>query len=203
MARRDEERSPNVARQARERQLEIDDFPRESQELVGLVRDDRRQRGRRGSLVALHATISGEVLEEPVGERDDDARRIHARECVAGDRRVGRERSRCGLLGASFVRVGRTAPGYRLYDLPGASPPKPGLLRVNEEGAAIELELWRLDHAAFGRLVASVPAPLTIGDVRLGDGSLAKGYLVEAAAVEGAPDISAYGGWRGYRAAAG
>ena len=37
----------------------------------------------------------------------------------------------------------------------------------------------------FGALVAAVPGPLTIGDVRLADGATAKGYLVEAEAVAG------------------
>ena len=68
-------------------------------------------------------------------------------------------------------------------------------------GSEIELELWRLDVAAFGALVAGVPGPLTIGDLRLADGSTAKGYLAEAQGVEGAADISGFGGWRAYRAA--
>ncbi len=106
-------------------------------------------------------------------------------------------------LGASFLRTQRTAPEYRLFELPGTVPPKPGLLRVGREGSAIEIELWRLDTAAFGRLVAGVPGPLTIGDVRLADGASAKGYLAEAAGVSGAADISDYGGWRAYVAAVG
>ncbi|MFO1141691.1 MAG: allophanate hydrolase [Amaricoccus sp.] len=169
--------------------------------------------GRDGLLATLGATLETRC-DQPLGatgwrRRHPPAFQTEAREpgvlvAVVGAHMRGMPLNPDLLgLGASFVRVDRTTPAYRLYDLPGASPPKPGLLRVSEEGAAIELELWRLDHAAFGRLVASVPSPLTIGDVRLGDGSLAKGYLVEAAAVAGAPDISAYGGWRGYRAAAG
>jgi allophanate hydrolase len=105
--------------------------------------------------------------------------------------------------GARFLRAARTAPAYRLFELPGAMPPKPGLLRVADGGAAIELELWRLDTEGFGALVATVPGPLTIGDVRLEDGSTAKGYLVEAEAVAGASDISSHGGWRAFLAAIG
>ena len=101
-------------------------------------------------------------------------------------------------LGARFVRAGRTAARYRLFELPGTVPPKPGLLRVGAEGSAIEIELWRLSVAAFGALVAGVPGPLTIGDVRLADGTTAKGYLAEAEGVAGAADISAFGGWRAY-----
>ncbi len=103
--------------------------------------------------------------------------------------------------GARFLRAERTAPCYRLFELPGAVPPKPGMLRVAEGGAAIDLELWALDTEAFGALVAGVPTPLSIGDVRLADGSSVKGYLVEAAAVAGANEISDHGGWRAWLAA--
>jgi allophanate hydrolase len=83
--------------------------------------------------------------------------------------------------------------------LPGAKPPKPGLLRVADgEGAAIRLELWTLDKAGFGAFVAGIPAPLGVGTIRLSDGSSAKGFLVEAEAVKGAEDITKFGGWRAY-----
>jgi allophanate hydrolase len=53
---------------------------------------------------------------------------------------------------------------------------------------------------AFGRFAISVPAPLSIGSVKLADGRLAKGFLVEAEAVKGARDISSFGGWRAFLA---
>ncbi len=101
-------------------------------------------------------------------------------------------------LGGRFVRAARTASAYRLYALPGTSPPKPGMMRVDERGAAIELELWSLDAAAFGRFVARVPAPLCIGTIELDDGSRASGFLCEPHALMGATDISPFGGWRSY-----
>jgi allophanate hydrolase len=58
-----------------------------------------------------------------------------------------------------------------------------------------------LSAAAFGRFVAAVPPPLSIGTVRLADGREAKGFLVEAAAAAGARDITRFGGWRAYAAA--
>jgi allophanate hydrolase len=48
----------------------------------------------------------------------------------------------------------------------------------------------------FGRFVAAVPPPLSIGSIRLADGRLVKGFLVEAEGVAGARDISDFGGWR-------
>ena len=104
-------------------------------------------------------------------------------------------------LGAKFVREVETTRDYRLYALPGTVPPKPGLLRVGDgEGAAIKAELWSLDAAGFGAFVAKIPPPLGVGTLRLADGGAAKGFLVEAAAIAGADDISAFGGWRGYLA---
>jgi allophanate hydrolase len=107
-------------------------------------------------------------------------------------------------LGASLRETTRTRPDYRLFALAGTHPPKPGLLRVAAgEGAPIEVEIWALAPAAFGRFVAAVPPPLSIGTLALADGRLVKGFLVEAEAVAGARDITAFGGWRAYMAQAG
>jgi allophanate hydrolase len=99
-------------------------------------------------------------------------------------------------LGARFSRAARTSAAYRLYALAGQSVPKPGLIRVAEGGAAIEVEVWRLSADGFGRFVAAIPPPLGIGTIELEDGSLAKGFLVETAGLSGASDISSFGGWR-------
>jgi allophanate hydrolase len=102
-------------------------------------------------------------------------------------------------IGAKLVREARTTRDYKLFALPGTVPPKPGLLRVADgAGAGVEVELWSLDAAAFGRFVANIPPPLGIGTLRLEDGGAAKGFLVEAAATAGAEDISSFGGWRAY-----
>ena len=104
-------------------------------------------------------------------------------------------------LGAAFLSEVETTKDYRLFALPGAAPPKPGLLRVADgAGAAIKAEVWTLDPAAFGAFVARIPAPLGIGALRLSDGASVKGFLVEAEAVKAAEDISRYGGWRAYLA---
>ena len=104
-------------------------------------------------------------------------------------------------LGARLVERGATAPHYRLYALAGTRPPKPGLLRVkNGAGAAIEIEVWALSESAFGRFVAAVPPPLSIGTLELESGRAVKGFLVEAEAVADARDISSFGGWRAFMA---
>jgi allophanate hydrolase len=99
--------------------------------------------------------------------------------------------------GARLLSATKTAPHYRLFALAGTKPPKPGLLRVaNGAGTAIEIEVWALPDAAFGRFVAAVPPPLSIGTLELADGHGVKGFLVEAEGIAGARDISSFGGWR-------
>ena len=104
-------------------------------------------------------------------------------------------------LGARLVEACRTAPVYRLYALPGL-PPRPGMLRVAEGGVSVQGEIWELPPADFGRFVAAIPAPLGIGQVELADGRQVTGFLCEAAALDGAKDISSFGGWRAWRLSA-
>ncbi|GAB2449692.1 allophanate hydrolase [Conyzicola lurida] len=101
---------------------------------------------------------------------------------------------------AELVETTTTSPDYRLFAL-ATTPPKPGVVRVAEGGSALEVEIWRLTEAAFGSFVAALPRPMAIGTVTLADGSEVSGFVVEQIAIEGAADITEYGGWRGYLAA--
>lgn len=101
-------------------------------------------------------------------------------------------------LGGSFSRAVRTAAGYKLYALAAQTPAKPGLVRDEAGTGGIEVEVWSLSPAAFGRFVAAVPPPMAIGTVRLADGTTPKGFLVEPAGLIGATDITSLGGWRNY-----
>jgi allophanate hydrolase len=111
---------------------------------------------------------------------------------LMGEPRNGELLERGGTLAA----VRRTAPVYRMYELPSGAP---GLVRVDEGGAAIEVELWRLPAAAVGGFLAGIPAPLSLGRLLLEDGAEVTGFLCEAYAVGGARDITASGGWRNHR----
>jgi allophanate hydrolase len=105
-------------------------------------------------------------------------------------------------LGGRLLEATRTAPDYNLYALP-TTPPKPGMLRIEAgTGSSIELEIWALPAAAFGKFVAAIPPPLSIGTVRLADGRSVKGFIVEPADIRGARDISAFNGWRAFMAEA-
>ncbi|WP_049630390.1 allophanate hydrolase [Cellvibrio sp. pealriver] len=99
---------------------------------------------------------------------------------------------------ALFVESTFTAKNYRLFALPNTTPPKPGLIRTESEGAEIIVELWDVPVQHFGSFVALIPAPLGIGTLTLNDGREVKGFICEGAAVNGAKDITHLGGWRAY-----
>ncbi|MGO4743770.1 allophanate hydrolase [Serratia quinivorans] len=98
---------------------------------------------------------------------------------------------------ATRVEQTATAPCYRLYALANTQPPKPGLVKV-AQGAAISVELWDIPLARFGEFVAEIPAPLGIGTLLLADGRRVKGFICEPSALQGATDITEFGGWRHY-----
>jgi allophanate hydrolase len=99
--------------------------------------------------------------------------------------------------GGKLVRRTRTASDYRLAAL-ATAPPKPGLLRVADGGAAIDAEVWRMPTDGFGAFVAEVPPPLSIGTVLLDDGSAVKGFLCEHVEALESRDITSFGGWRAF-----
>jgi len=98
--------------------------------------------------------------------------------------------------GGRLLRKTRTAACYRLFALPGGL--RPGLVRVSEDGAAIEVEVWGIRAADLGSLVRTIPAPLGIGTLELEDGECVAGFLCEAHALERAEDITRWGSWREY-----
>ncbi|ROO85834.1 allophanate hydrolase [Actinocorallia herbida] len=102
-------------------------------------------------------------------------------------------------LGARFSRSVRTAPAYRLYAL-ATEPPKPGLVRVPEDGSAIEAEVWALPPEGLGAFLAALPRPMALGSVELADGTSVPGFLCEPSALTDAADITSFGGWRPYLA---
>jgi allophanate hydrolase len=98
-----------------------------------------------------------------------------------------------------LVRTTRTHPDYKFYALANTTPAKPGLVRVTGyEGPGIEVEIWALPEETVGSFVAGVPQPLGIGQLRLEDGTTVMGFIAEPAALEGATEITHFGGWRNY-----
>jgi allophanate hydrolase len=103
--------------------------------------------------------------------------------------------------GATLRGATQTAPLYKLYELPGTQPRKPGLLRCGPGGHAIALEVWDMPTDQVGSFLALIPQPLGLGTLTLADGSSVHGFLCEPAALDGARDISSTGGWRAHLAA--
>ncbi|MFT4088040.1 MAG: allophanate hydrolase [Gordonia sp. (in: high G+C Gram-positive bacteria)] len=87
-----------------------------------------------------------------------------------------------------------TAPRYRLFRLD-TQPPKPGLVPVEgSKGHSIAGGVWTLSPAALGAFLAALPAPMTLGEIELDDGSLVTGFGCGEDAPR-AEDITDHGGW--------
>ena len=99
---------------------------------------------------------------------------------------------------ATLLQATTTAAHYRLFALPNTTPPKPGLQRVGEAGAAIALEVWNVPLSQIGSFLALIPSPLGLGKVELADGSWVTSFICEGYALEGATDVTHHGGWRAY-----
>ena len=100
--------------------------------------------------------------------------------------------------GGRLLAAAESAACYRLYAL--ADGRRPGMVRDENGGAAIAVEVWELPSAELGSLLAAIPAPLGLGKVELADGRWLSGFICEAYGLQGATDITAYGGWRAWLA---
>lgn len=92
----------------------------------------------------------------------------------------------------------KTANCYRMYLLAGGPPLRPGMIRDENGGISLPVEIWRVPMDQFGSFVAGIPAPLGIGQVKLADGRWVSGFICEPIGLEGAEEISHFGGWRGF-----
>jgi allophanate hydrolase len=103
---------------------------------------------------------------------------------------------------ATLLEQTTTSANYRLYALPDTTPPKPGLKRVDAAagggGESIIVEVWEMAASEFGSFVDLIPSPLGIGNVELEDGRWVNGFICEGYGLEGARDVTGFGGWRSY-----
>jgi len=169
--------------------------------LAGL--GDRLHRATTTSVGATGLPLPAARAMEAAGAQASDATAPAFSLAVAGAHLSGEPLNhQLTSRGGRLVRTCRTAARYRLFALPGTTPPKPGLVRVPDGqaigGAAIEVEVWSLGPAELGAFVAGIPAPLGVGKIELEDGSQVMGFLCESYAAEGAQDISSFGGWRAF-----
>jgi allophanate hydrolase len=99
---------------------------------------------------------------------------------------------------ATLIQRTQSAPCYRFHLLPGNGriPDRPGMIRVREGGAAIELEIWEIPQSTLGSFLGGIGAPLGLGKVELANGSTVCGFICEGLVAETARDITSYGSWR-------
>ncbi|MBQ0922123.1 allophanate hydrolase [Hydrogenophaga aromaticivorans] len=100
--------------------------------------------------------------------------------------------------GARLLGAVKSAAEYKFYALAGGPVQRPGMVRVAEGGAAVDMEIWEMPTQHFGSFVDGVLAPLGIGKVKLADGSWVSGFVCEAVGVEDGTDITALGSWRAW-----
>ena len=97
--------------------------------------------------------------------------------------------------GATFVRETRTAPVYRIWSIDDRHP---AMLRVADGGAAVAVEVWSVPAGGLAAILLAEPPGLSIGKVRLEDGSETLGVLGEPELCRGKHEITGHGGWRAY-----
>lgn len=102
--------------------------------------------------------------------------------------------------GAHLLEKTMTSASYRMYALTGGPPYRPGLVRDEQYGGNIEVEVWSVPKAEFGSFVAGIPAPLGIGKVELQNGRWLAGFICESYGIAGATEITQLGSWRNYLA---
>jgi len=141
--------------------------------------------------------IGGKALATPAPTapaRNDRARVVVCGAHLDGLPLNGQLKQRGGRL----LESTRSSPDYKLYALAGGPPFRPGMVRVAEDGAAIEVEVWEIPSSELGSFLTGIPAPLGLGKVQLADGRWETGFICEPYGLEDAQDITDFGGWRAY-----
>ncbi|HXI71202.1 MAG TPA: gamma-glutamylcyclotransferase [Verrucomicrobiae bacterium] len=100
-------------------------------------------------------------------------------------------------VNATFVRETATEPAYRLWSI---NDRHPAMVRVATGGVAVVVEVWSVPAAGVAKILLQEPPGLSIGKVKLADGSVVLGVLGEPILCEGKTEITAFGGWRSYLA---
>lgn len=100
-------------------------------------------------------------------------------------------------VGATFVREAQTEPAYRLWSI---NDRHPAMVRVKTGGVAVAVEVWAVPAEGLASILLKEPPGLSIGKVKLADGSEVLGVLGEPILCEGQKEITQFGGWRKYTA---
>ena len=100
--------------------------------------------------------------------------------------------------GARLREQTKSAPNYHLYALPGGPPFRPGMVRNEQSGASIELEVFDMPLAQLGSFLQGITAPLGLGKIELESGEWVTGFICEPYGIIDAEEITKFGSWRSY-----
>ena len=98
-------------------------------------------------------------------------------------------------VGGRFVRETHTEPAYRIWSI---NDRHPAMMRVRTGGAAVAVEIWSVPSAGIVSILLEEPSGLSIGKVKLADGTEVLGVLGEPILCEGQLDITEHSGWRAF-----
>jgi len=94
-----------------------------------------------------------------------------------------------------FVEEAYTAPVYRLWSI---ADRHPAMMRFNQGGREIALEIWSIPLQRLGEILESEPPGLCVGKILLSDQREVLGVLGEPFLCDNQREITKYGGWRRY-----
>jgi gamma-glutamylcyclotransferase (GGCT)/AIG2-like uncharacterized protein YtfP len=97
--------------------------------------------------------------------------------------------------GATFVRETYTESAYRFWSI---NDQHPAMVRVKNGGVAIAVEVWLVPAEGLGTILLNEPPGLSVGKVKLADGSTVLGVIAEPILCEGRKEITNFGSWRRY-----
>jgi gamma-glutamylcyclotransferase (GGCT)/AIG2-like uncharacterized protein YtfP len=100
-------------------------------------------------------------------------------------------------VGAMFLRETATECAYRLWSI---GDRHPAMVRVSAGGVAVTVEVWAVPAAGLAAILLKEPPGLSIGKVKLADGTEVLGVLGEPVLCEGQKEVTSFGGWREYTA---
>ncbi|MEI9897731.1 MAG: hypothetical protein WDN28_28710 [Chthoniobacter sp.] len=103
-------------------------------------------------------------------------------------------------VGASFVREDRTVPDYRIFSI---NDRHPGMYRVATGGVSVAVEVWSVPAAGLADILVKEPAVCASAKSNWPAGTRCLGCWRRRSLCTGQREISEFGGWRAYRAAAG
>ena len=96
---------------------------------------------------------------------------------------------------AKFIKECKTSPHYRLWSI---NDQYPGMMREEENGNAIAVEIWELSSEALVTILQKEPPGLSIGKCELENDEMVFGVLAEPFIVKNQKEITVFGGWRNY-----